>query len=86
MKIYEVKTGYLQKFYFYEKMSPNSVRVFAQFEVSCSNKHSKRTKLIKAVDFTGPGQYKKYPVNRTLVFICSLCGWENPEKIRIELT
>ena len=85
MKHYTVSEGYLQQWYFNEILAPNHIRVFTQFEVSCDRGHPRQSKLIRAVQFTGPGQYKKYPVNKTLIFICSVCGWENLERVRVDL-
>lgn len=83
MKTYEVKDTMHQKFYFFEKIAPNHIRVFQTFEVECTA--CQRSRVIRAIDFTAPGHYKKFPVNRTLVFVCSMCGWESPDKVRVEL-
>jgi len=85
MRTYEVTYYSYMKWYFSERIAPGHVRIFTQFEVSCEKCTPTRTRAIRAVDFTAPGHYKKFPVDRTLVFVCSMCGWEHPEKVRVNL-
>lgn len=85
LRVYEVRDNIQQKWYFFENTSTNNVRVFSSFVVSCDNGHNVVSITIRAIDFTSPGQYRKYPLNRNLIFKCSICGREDPNRVRVEL-